>query len=684
MLSQQELESWLWGAANILRGKTAGQDYKTYILSLLFFKRLCDQHDFEAEEKLDRMVQETGIALDEGQRAVLRQSSNLHRFTIPELCHWKDVVLAADAIGHALDRATRGDGNCPGLAGANEDLRGVFTVSWNQLAPDGQSQLIPNPVLHALVQHFGQKDLSNRNVQPDILGRAYEYLIKMFADDAGAKAGEFFTPPEVVDILVRILEPRPGESVYDPTCGSGGMLVHAGDYLTEQGHRANQLRYFGQEMNWQTYAIAKINLILHDLEGSIKGGKSTLTDPQHLAEPARDRLATFDLVMANFPFSDAAWWLPEEKRTEEEIAKAKKKKEKTAMGGRFGEFKQFGATPPASCGDWAFIQHILASLDERGRAGVVCPQGVLFRGQPEVEEETGEFKPDGTPIIRRRKADDEYLIRHGLLERRWVDAIVALPLNIFYGAGVPACLLILRKDRPPARRDQVLMVYAAREGQYRELSAQNQLRPQDVMRILVHVHAYGDAVRAGQLVEEHVRRIHAALTRAEQEELARIAAEYAETQERYDALALDLARARETLAAATKETERTKTEKAIAKLEKQLAGPQAKLAARDEQLAETRKRYAEERAAIDTTGAELRALYAAPTELAKHARVVDFAEIEENEFNLNIPRYVDTFEPEEAVDVGEAMKELSAARKATSEAESSLSKMINDAGYAFD
>lgn len=238
MLSQQELESWLWGAANILRGKTAGQDYKTYILSLLFFKRLCDQHDFEAEEKLDRMVEETGIVLDDGQRAVLRQSSNLHRFTIPELCHWKDVALAADAIGHALDRATRGDDKCPGLAGANEDLRGVFTVSWNQLAPDGQSQLIPNSVLHALVQHFGQKDLSNRNVQPDILGRAYEYLIKMFADDAGAKAGEFFTPPEVVDILVRILEPRPGESVYDPTCGSGGMLVHAGDYLAEQGHRA--------------------------------------------------------------------------------------------------------------------------------------------------------------------------------------------------------------------------------------------------------------------------------------------------------------------------------------------------------------------------------------------------------------------------------------------------------------
>ena len=679
MLSQQELESWLWGAANILRGKTAGQDYKTYILSLLFFKRLCDQHDYEAEEKLDGMMRETGVALDEAQRAVLRRSSNLHRFSIPEGCHWRDVVLAADAIGYALDRATRGTEKCPGLAGANEELRGVFTVSWNQLAPDNQSQLISNTVLHALVQHFGQKDLSNRNVEPDILGRAYEYLIKKFADDAGAKAGEFFTPPEVVDIIVRILEPRPGESAYDPTCGSAGMLVHSGDYLAEQGHRANQLRYYGQEMNWQTYAIAKINFILHDLEGSIKGGKSTLTDPQHLSE-SRDRLATFDLVMANFPFSDAAWWLPEEKRTEDEIAKAKKKKDKSAMGGRFGEFTQFGATPPASCGDWAFIQHILASLAERGRAGVVCPQGVLFRGQPEVEEETGEFRPDGTPVIRRRKADDEYLIRRGLLERRWVDAIVALPLNIFYGAGVPACLLILRKERPPARRDQVLMVYAAREGQYRELSAQNQLRPQDVMRILVHVHAHGDADRAGQLVDHHIKRIHAALTRTEQEELARVTAEYAETEKKADALEADLSDAQAALAAVTKGADRTKAEKAVAKLEKQLAGPRAKLAERDEQLAETRKRYAEERAAIDATGAELRALYADPVELAKHARVVEFAEIEENEFNLNIPRYVDTFEPEAAVDVGEAMRDLADVTKAAENSEKSLRELLGKAG----
>src|SRR5205085_3035037 len=172
--------------------------------------------------------------------------------------------------------------------------------------------------------------------------------------------------------------------------------------------------------------------------------------------------------------------------------------------GRFGRGTGFKA-PPAGYGDYAFILHILASLTDDGRAGIVCPQGVLFRGQPEVEEETGEFDEDGNPKMKRRKADDEHLIRRALLESSLIDAIISLPLNVFYGAGVPACLLIMRKDRPAARHDQVLLVYAARH--YRELSNQNELRPQDVMRMLVHYHAYGDADRVPVLVEQHSGRI---------------------------------------------------------------------------------------------------------------------------------------------------------------------------------
>ena len=210
------------------------------------------------------------------------------------------------------------------VANANDELRGVFTVDWNQPAPDGSGKpLIPNEVVHALIQHFDEYNLSNQSVPPDVLGRAYEYLIKQFADDAGAKAGEFFTPPEVVDVLVRIVEPQPGDSIYDPTGGSGGMLVHSADYLREQGHHASSARYFAQEMNWGNAAIGKINSVLHGLEADIKAGTSTITDPQFLEN---GQVKKFSVVLANFPFSDEMWWLKPEQtdRRQEEKGQAQK------------------------------------------------------------------------------------------------------------------------------------------------------------------------------------------------------------------------------------------------------------------------------------------------------------------------------------------------------------------------
>jgi len=343
-------------------------------------------------------------------------------------------------------------------------------VDWNQPAPDGSGKpLIPNEVVHALIQHFDEHDLSNKSVSPDVLGRAYEYLIKQFADDAGAKAGEFFTPPEVVDTLVRILEPRLGDTVYDPTSGSGGMLVHTADYLREHRQHVSSARYFAQEMNWGNAAIGKINSVLHGLEADIKAGASTITNPQFLED---GRVKKFSLVLANFPLSDEFWWLKPEQQTDDKKKRDKLKKEIFGKEGYKDPFGRFGRgtgfkAPPASYGDYAFILHIFASLTDDGRAGIVCPQGVLFRGQPEVEEETGEFDDDGNPKMKRRKADDEHLIRNALLDARLIDAVISLPLNVFYGAGVPACLLILRKERPPERSDQVLLIYAARH--YREL-----------------------------------------------------------------------------------------------------------------------------------------------------------------------------------------------------------------------
>src|SRR2546422_2654074 len=559
-LTLQQLEAHLWGAANILRGKTAGQDYKNYILSLMFYKRLCDQWECEADDAIAELERQQGRAFSEKEKAVFRKRGE-HRFQIPDGSRWGDVKAASTNLGGVLTKAMRA------VANANEELRGVFTVDWNQPAPDGSGRpLIPNEVVHALIQHFDEHDLSNNSVASDILGRAYEYLIKQFADDAGAKAGEFFTPPEVVDTLVRILEPRPGDTVYDPTAGSGGMLVHAADFLREHGHPPTSAGYCAQEMNWGNAAIGKINSVLHGLEADIKAGASTITDPQFLED---GRVKKFSLVLANFPFSDEFWWLKPEQQTDDKKKKDRLKKEVFGKEGFKDPFGRFGRgtafqAPPAGYGDYAFILHILASLTDEGRAGIVCPQGVLFRGQPEVEEETGELDEDGNPKMKRRKADDEHLIRKALLESRLIDAVISLPLNVSYGAGVPACLLILRKQRPAERRDKVLLIYAARH--YRELSAQNELRPQDVMRMVVHYHAYGDAAKVPGLVAEHSGRIRRQIDLREEDEGGRLEAEYQPHADKLAALDAELADARTWEGPASTKDERAKAATAIAKV----------------------------------------------------------------------------------------------------------------------
>ncbi len=676
-LTQQQLEAHLWGAANILRGKTAGQDYKNYILSLMFYKRLCDQWENEADEAIAELERQQGHSFTEVQKAVFRARGE-HRYSIPEGSGWGDVLAASTNLGETLTSAMRA------VANANEELRGVFTVDWAQPAPDGSGRpLIPNEVVHALIQHFNTHDLSNASVPSDVLGRAYEYLIKQFADDAGAKAGEFFTPPEVVDTLVRILEPHPGDTIYDPTGGSGGMLVHSADFLREGGHHASSAQYFAQEMNWGNAAIAKINSVLHGLEATIAAGASTITDPAF--KDGEGHVRKFSLVLANFPFSDEFWWLKPEQQTDDKKKKDKLKKEifgkegfKDAYG-RFGRGTPFKA-PPAGYGDYAFILHIVSSLSDQGRAGIVCPQGVLFRGQPEVEEETGEFDDDDNPIIKRRKADDEHLIRKALLESRLIDAVISLPLNVFYGAGVPACLLILRRQRPPERHAKVLLVYAARH--YRELSNQNELRPQDVMRILVHVQAYGDAAKLPELVARHSGRIREQINAREHDEVERLQTEYADVAARLAKLETEVAEKRAELEKLTGKTAGHKAEAALAKLESQRDKAAVKIAERDEKIAESRRRAEDDRRDVEAVGKELGTLYGDPDELIKHGRVVGLDEIEENEFNLNIPRYVDTFEPESRVPVKDALKALGDARERLEAAETALSNMLKGIGYA--
>ena len=673
-LTQQQLENHLWGAANILRGKTAGQDYKNYILSLMFYKRLCDQWENEAEEAISEQERQQGRAFTEKEKAVFRKRG-AHRYAIPDGSRWGDVLGVSTNLGEKLTAAMKA------LANSNEELRGVFTVDWAQPAPDGSGKpLIPNEVVHALIQHFNTHDLSNSSVPPDVLGHAYEYLIKQFADDAGAKAGEFFTPPEVVDTLVRILEPRSGDSIYDPTCGSGGMLVHSADFLREGGHHGNSAQYFGQEMNWGNAAIGKINSVLHGLEATIAAGASTITDPAF--KDGAGQVRKFSLVMANFPFSDELWWLKPEQQTDDKKKKDKLKKEIFGKEGFKDTFGRFGRgtpfkAPPAGYGDYAFILHILASLTAEGRAGIVCPQGVLFRGQPEVEEETGEFDDDGNPKFKRRKADDEHLIRRALLDSRLIDAVISLPLNVFYGAGIPACLLILKKQRPKERHDKVLLVYAARH--FRELSNQNELRPQDVMRILVHVQAYGDAAMVPALVAQHSGRIRAQINAREHDELERLEVEYADFATKLAKLRTELSEKQAELPTIVTRTRKDKFETAIEKLKGQIEKIQEKVSERDRRVAEASHRAENDRRDVEEVAKELGTLYGDAEELLKHARVVGTDEIEANEFNLNIPRYVSTFVRRKISPLRVALANLTDARERVESGFKTIEQLIGGA-----
>jgi type I restriction enzyme M protein len=303
----------------------------------------------------------------------------------------------------------------------------------------------------------------------------------------------------------------------------------------------------------------------------------------------------------------------------------------------------------------------------------------LFRGQPEIEEETGEYDDEGNPKMKRRKADDEHLIREGLLKSGLIDAVISLPLNVFYGAGVPACLLILRKNRGAERRDRVLLVYAARH--YRELSNQNELRPQDVMRILVHWHAYGDSAKVNDLVENHSQRVRNQITRQEEEEVERLEAEYQDVADKLAKIKEAIIILRTESKTAKTKAEAKKVEKRIEQYEKQLAKLATKIVERDDRITEARRRAENDRLDVVKVGEELIALYGDADELLKHARVVALDEITENEFNLNIPRYVDTFEPQPLIDLKEALTLQSTAVKAVLIAESVLTGLLVEIGY---
>jgi type I restriction enzyme M protein len=449
------LETWLWDSANILRGSIDSSDFKNYIFGLLFLKRSNDVF----MEEVENIMKEENISREDAEEETY--------FQMPLESQWDELKKVTENIGEALDKAFAA------IERENTSLEGVMTAT-----KFGDKEKLSDDILQRLLRHFNQYSLRNADLyKPDVLGDAYEYLIKMFADDAGKKGGEFYTPKGVVKLIIRLIKPVPKNSIYDPTCGSGGMLVEAAKYVAEQPdgkvNKNVNVSLYGQEKNLGTWAIAKLNMLLHNfMDADLRKG-DTLVSPKHLSSD--NDLMIFDRVIANPPFSQDKWWTPAETNLEKKLDKDGNEKEiipsyDNVVVDKYGRL-QFGI-PPRSYGDLAFLQHMIAVTKQDGKVGVVLPHGTLFRSGAEGR------------------------IRQGLLDADLIEGIVGLPTSLFYNTGIPASIWIINKSKPKALKNKLIIIDASNE--FKEGKNMNELEDAHLDKIV-------SAYDATQEVDKYMR-----------------------------------------------------------------------------------------------------------------------------------------------------------------------------------
>lgn len=425
-ISSNQLEKHLWGAANLLRGLIDPGDYKKYIFPLLFYKRICDVYD----EECKRVLAETDGDTDEAKKRFYHQLD----IEISDGAHWNDVRAVTKDVGMALQKALRE------LETHNTDtLGGIFgDAQWTN------KEKFSDAVMRDLIEHFSAINISLENVPQDQLGEAYEYLIKKFADDSGHTAAEFYTNRTLVRLMNRIMDPKPGESIYDPTCGSGGMLLVSALQVKEQGREHRSIKLYGQEINLLTSAIARMNLYLHGIEDFKIVRGDTLTQPAFTDSDGS--LRTFDVILANPPYSIKNW-------------------NRTAfMNDPYG--RNIYGVPPQSRADYAFFQHIIKSLDPTtGRCAILFPHGVLFR-------------------------DAEKHMREKLINDDVLDCVLGLGRNLFYNSTMDACVVFCQMRKPKRKKNKILFINAINEVMREE--TQSFLMPEHIEKIIGAYKSYSD------------------------------------------------------------------------------------------------------------------------------------------------------------------------------------------------